>query len=235
MGHAFAPSGRAVGGARLDDIGLLLPFMDGIPRPAALCEALLDRFGSLAGVVHAPPEEVRAADPALAPFARRLAAVRALHAALLRVPLATAPRLPSPRFRTPDDVARHLAARERPADVERLGALLLDVRLRLVEDVDLGAAAGDRTSAYPRKLARLVLDRNAAGVVLHQGRPGADPSPSPADWDLTDRIRDALGCIDAPLYDHFLVAGAVAVSMARRQPWRFDRGPKTTVHAAARP
>ena len=240
MHHASAQSApcapdAAGGPRRLDDIRLLLPLMHGIPRPAALCELLLDRFGTLARLVHAPPEQVRATDPALAPFAERLAAFRALHAELLRRPLETEPLLRAPVLAGTDAVARYLAARERPDDVERIGALLLDARLRLIDDVDIASGTYDRTHAYPREIARLVLDRNAAGVILHHNHPSADPSPSPGDWTLTDRVRETLACVDASLHDHFVVARGVAVSMANQQPSRFDPVPRAAVHTADRP
>ncbi len=239
MHHApaqSAPRAPDLGGPRrLDDIRLLLPLMDGIPRPAALCEALLDRFGTLSHLVHAPPDQVRETDPALGPFAGRLAAFRALHAELLRAPLETAPFLPSPVLDGEAVVARYLLARERPADVERLGALLVNSRLRLIDDVDLTTGTYDRTHAYPREIARLVLERNAAGVVLHHNHPSADPSPSVGDWTLTDQVRDTLQCVDASLYDHVVVAGGVAVSMARLRPDRFAPVPKAAVRTADRP
>ena len=240
MHHASAQSAprapdAAGGPRRLDDIRLLMPLMDGVARPAALCEALLDRFGTLSHLVHAPPEQVRAVDPALGPFAGRLAAFRALHAELLRAPLETAPLRPATLLDGEAVVARYLLARERPADVERLGALLVNSRLRLIGDVDLTTGTYDRTHAYPRELARLVLERNAAGVVLHHNHPSADPSPSAGDWTLTDQVRDTLRCVDASLHDHVVVAGGVAVSMARLRPDRFDPVPKAAVRTADRP
>lgn len=240
MHHAYAQSApcapdAAGGPRRLDDIRLLLPLMDGIARPAARCEALLDRFRTLSHLVHAPPEQVRAVDPALGPFAERIAAFRALHAELLRRPLESAPLLRAPVLTGTDAVARYLVARERRDDVERMGALLFNARLRLIDDVDIASGTYDRTHAYPREIARLVLDRNAAGVILHHNHPSADPSPSPADWALTDQVRETLACVDASLHDHFVVAGGVAVSMAKQRPDRFDPVPKTTVRTADRP
>ena len=63
----------------------------------------------------------------------------------------------------------------------------------------------------------LVLERNAAAVILAHNHPSGVGEPSHADQALTDTLKKALALVDVRVLDHFIVAGnAPPVSFAER-------------------
>ena len=69
---------------------------------------------------------------------------------------------------------------------------------------------------YPREVVRRGLLHNAASVIFAHNHPGGSAEPSRADLALTCLLRDALNLVDIRTHDHFIVAGANAVSLAVR-------------------
>ena len=206
----------------LDDVRLLSPLLRDLPNPAACAAALLAAHGSLARAVHATPADLAACDPALAPAAPRLREFADLHAALLRAELESTPLRTGEPFTSVGNARRLTASLVGNRDRECVGALLLTARLHLLRDVALAEGTYDRTAVHVREIARLVLEHPTPGIILYHGHPSGDPTPSAADWALTETVRDALAVIDASLFDHIVCAGAATVSMAQLDPDKFD-------------
>lgn len=206
----------------LDEVRVLLPLLRDLPNPAASAAALLASFGSLAKVLHASPAYLAACDPALAAVAPRLREFADLHAALLRAELEAAPPDRGERFTSVGYARRFAASLVGNRDREIVGALVLTTRLRLLRNVVLAEGTYDRAAVHVREIARLVLDHPTPGLILYHGHPSGDPTPSPADWALTETVRDTLAVLDASLYDHIVCAGAATVSMAQLDPAKFD-------------
>ena len=221
-----APDRSAPAGAvdRFDDIRLLAPLLGDRPNPAGLAARLLERFGSLARVLHATPAQLAACDPGAAATAPRLRALADLHGALLRADLETAPLVGDPPFTSARRARRFAASLVGNRDREVLGALVLTARLHLLRHVVIAEGTYDRAPGYVREIARLVVENPTPGIILYHGHPSGDPSPSHADWAFTDAVRDALGTLQASLFDHIVCAGAATVSMAELEPGRFDPG-----------
>jgi len=57
-----------------------------------------------------------------------------------------------------------------------------------------------------RRIAKMALERNAAGVILVHNHPGGDPSPSGADLRQTNMLSEAMKAIGIKLIDHIIVA-----------------------------
>ena len=58
------------------------------------------------------------------------------------------------------------------------------------------------------------LAANAAGVIFAHNHPSGVAEPSRADELLTRTLRQALALVDVRVLDHFVIAGANAVSFA---------------------
>ena len=56
-----------------------------------------------------------------------------------------------------------------------------------------------------RELFKSAILSNAASVILVHNHPSGDPSPSEADLDFTQRIKDAGELIGIPLLDHIII------------------------------
>lgn len=73
-----------------------------------------------------------------------------------------------------------------------------------------------QTSVYPREVVKAALRHNAAAVILAHNHPSGVAQPSQADELLTRQLKDALALVDVKVLDHFIVAGASALSFAER-------------------
>ena len=130
-------------------------------------------------------------------------------------------RLSSNRSDGPPDFdadlfGRTLIIRSASMNQERLGALLLDSRNRIIRDREIYVGTVDRAIVSTRDVIRLALDANAVGVVLYHNHPSGDPSPSSEDIAYTRRTRDSLQLIDIELVDHLIAGAHTFASMKRK-------------------
>jgi len=51
----------------------------------------------------------------------------------------------------------------------------------------------------------LVLQENAAAVILAHNHPSGDSSPSVSDRQITQKLKEALAMVDVRVLDHFIV------------------------------
>jgi DNA repair protein RadC len=116
----------------------------------------------------------------------------------------------------PEIFGRGYIARCRTLTQERLGALFLDSRNRIIREreVYIGTIASAMVST--RDVLRLALDANAVGVVLFHNHPSGDPSPSNEDLVFTRRTRDSLRLADIELVDHIIAGAHGFVSLKRK-------------------
>jgi len=73
-----------------------------------------------------------------------------------------------------------------------------------------------QTSVYPREIVKAALRLNAAAVIFAHNHPSGVAEPSRADELLTRELTNALAMVEVKVLDHFVVAGADAVSFAER-------------------
>jgi DNA repair protein RadC len=200
----------ATAGARaLTDAELLSMLLArSAPRADAgsAARALLDRLGCLAAVAAAPPRELEAV-AGLAPgvaldlglmreFAERLARDRVVGRSVIsswtallayvRVALAEQPR-------------------------EQLRVLFLDKRNQLLRDEMAAEGTVDHAPVYPREIMRRALELSASAVILVHNHPSGDPTPSPADIEMTRQVIEAGRALKIAVHDH-LVVGASGVA-----------------------
>jgi DNA repair protein RadC len=92
----------------------------------------------------------------------------------------------------------------------------LDAQNRVIAFEELFRGTLTQTSVYPREVVKEALARNAAGVILCHNHPSGVAEPSFQDQALTRSLTEALALVDVKVLDHFVVAGASAVSFAER-------------------
>ncbi len=176
-----------------------------------LAEQLLDRFGSISGLLHAG--HVRLAEvKGLGPAKRaELAAVlelarRALASQLVAMPV----------FSSPGVVRDYLRLHMAQLEHEQFGVLFLDAQHRLLVFETLFRGSLTQTSVYPREVVKRALALNAAAVVLAHNHPSGVAEPSRADEFLTRSLQSALALVDVKVLDHLVVGREGVVSFAER-------------------
>lgn len=119
-------------------------------------------------------------------------------------------------FTRPQMVRDYLTAQLRHQEREVFVVLLLDSQHRLLKYVELFQGTINAAPVYPREVLKLVMQYNAAAVILAHNHPSGVAEPSQADQRVTERLKRALGMIDVALLYHFVIGSGTPVSFAER-------------------
>ncbi|MGX5915442.1 RadC family protein [Aliidiomarina sp. Khilg15.8] len=119
-------------------------------------------------------------------------------------------------FTRPQLVRDYLASQLRHQPREVFALLLLDSQHRLLHFAELFQGTINAAPVYPREIIKLVMQYNAAAVILAHNHPSGVAEPSGADQRVTERIKRALDTIDVALLDHFVIGTEGTVSFAER-------------------
>lgn len=115
-----------------------------------------------------------------------------------------------------ESAGRRLAARYAGEVQERLGALLLDARGRIIAEREVFVGTLHTALVSTRDVLRLALSQHAKGVVVFHNHPSGDTQPSDQDVAYTRRLASAAELLDIELVDHLVLAGDRHVSMKHR-------------------
>ena len=174
-----------------------------------LAQELVDRFGSVAGLLHTPAEALKTVK-GLGPAKRaELVAVLELARRALAQQLTQ-----KPLFNTPQAVRDYLQLQLGGLHHEVFAVLFLDSQHRLIALEEMFRGTLTQTSVYPREVVKHALTLNASSVVLAHNHPSGTAQPSRADEALTHTLKAALALVDVRVLDHFVVTASQAVSMA---------------------
>ncbi len=165
-----------------------------------LAHRLIDEFGSLAGVLEASPADLG-----------KVAGVGESTAALLHLmpPLLKRyqmSKITGQIYNNTEKLANLLLGYYADKPMETATAVLLDNMCRLIRICEIGQGSACAVKISDRKLLQVVLQYNAANVVLAHNHPRGECLPSRADLNETARLRSLLKQIDVHLVDHIIVA-----------------------------
>jgi DNA repair protein RadC len=96
---------------------------------------------------------------------------------------------------------------------ERLMALLLDGRNRLIAEKLIDSGSVDRSAVHPRNLVEKIIQTGATGVILVHNHPGGRPEASREDQELTRKLRDLGRSLGFRVLDHLIVSPEGVLSM----------------------
>jgi DNA repair protein RadC len=136
--------------------------------------------------------------------------------------IATALALLAGRMRTTDHLASPTAVRDylrlllAGREHEVFVVVLLDAQNRVLSCQELFRGTLTQTSVYPREVVKVALAANAGAAIFAHNHPSGCSEPSRADELLTQNLKSALALVDVKVLDHFVVAGAEAISFAER-------------------
>ncbi len=176
-----------------------------------LAQSLLDRFGGLAGLLHAQADDLKTVK-GLGPAKRaEIAAVLEIARRVLAQQLAA-----RPSFEQPQAVKDYLCLQLAALDHEVFAAMFLDTRQQLLRFEVLFRGTLTHTAVHPREVVKRALALNAGAVVLAHNHPSGAAEPSRADELITQALRQALQLVDVKVIDHVIVGRAGTVSFAER-------------------
>ena len=192
------------GTGELDDVDMLevLLFLSGCRGDARdVAARLIDRFGSLGGVLSATTLQLRGLDGVNETAISMLKATQAALRRVLRGPLEEPITIGSWQALTD-----YLGVDMRYERVETLRLLFLDRKNHLIRDETMHRGTVDHTPLYPREVARRALELQASALIMAHNHPSGDPTPSPADIETTKQVQQALKILGVTLHDHIILA-----------------------------
>jgi len=177
-----------------------------------LAQELHERFGGLAGLLQASPEQLRGVRGMGGATKRaELIAVLELARRAMAEQLSQRTVLDAPEA-VQQYVQLHIGTRAH----EVFAVLFLDAQHRLIVLEELFRGTLTQTSVYPREVVLRALHHHAAAVVLAHNHPSGSIEPSRADEALTQTLRAALSLVDVRVLDHVIVSTGRSFSMAER-------------------
>jgi DNA repair protein RadC len=198
-----------LGTAALGDNELVALILgSGRPRNSALGVAneLLQLHGGLHGLMRSTCgdlAQVAGIGPAKA--AQLMAALELGRRTLVQAPRARV------QLRTPRDAAAFLMPAFGSRATEQFGVVLLDSKHRVTKTSIVAVGGLNTTGVQPRDVYREAVLSMAAAIVVFHNHPSGDPSPSPDDIELTNRLAAAGVLLGIALVDH-IVLGDVRYS-----------------------
>ncbi|NIR45427.1 MAG: DNA repair protein RadC, partial [Gemmatimonadetes bacterium] len=109
------------------------------------------------------------------------------------------------RVTTPRDVYRRFELRLRDLRQEEFHVLLLNTQNAVIREVMVTRGILDASVVHPREVFAPALTEAAAAVILVHNHPSGDPTPSPADREITRQLVDAGRLLGIPVRDHVVV------------------------------
>ena len=184
--------------------------MTAIPRRDVkpLARTLIQRFGSLAGVLNADPRTL-AAHPGMGESS----------AAALRIVALAARRLARQQVRDQPVLGSwqalidYLTIDMAHLTVERVRVLYLNSRNMLIHDEHVGDGSIDEAAIHPREVIRRALDLGATALIIVHNHPSGSPNPSRADIQITSSIAEAGRLLGITVHDHVIIGREGHVSL----------------------
>lgn len=112
-----------------------------------------------------------------------------------------------------DAVGRQLISEFRASGIERVFLILLDQKNRILHREFIGEGDFACARADFRKIAELVLRKNASKVIIAHNHPDGNPNPSASDRATTVNLEQFLKQIGVELKEHYIVTDCVYVGM----------------------
>ena len=166
-----------------------------------LAHQMLDRFGSLDGLLSASPEELSSISGIKETGSVLISLVNELNR---RRELEKAE--PPKTFDDSATIGAYLIALFNKINTERFYLILLDNSMRHIETVCISEGSVNANNFNIRKIVEQAFFRHASNVIIAHNHPGGRVIPSMFDIDTTRDLNAALSLVGINLVEHFLVA-----------------------------
>lgn len=175
-----------------------------------LAHRLLDRFGSLTGVLDASPEELEKVEG----VGRNAATFLSLITQVGRYYQVKRSE-PGDILQTIEQCGNYLVPYFFGREQETVFLLCMDAKRKVLCCKLVGVGSVNSASVPVRRVVEMALAANATTVVLAHNHPSGLAIPSPDDIHTTERIAAALATVEIALADHIVVCKDDYVSLVR--------------------
>lgn len=165
-----------------------------------LAKTLIDRFGSFAEVISAPPSRLQEVKGVGETVTTEL---KLIQAASLRL------QQSSILDKTPLQSWSQLIAYCRSSmaykETEQFRILFMDKKNILIADEVQQEGTVDHTPVYTREVIKRALELSASAIILVHNHPSGDVTPSRADINMTKQIIEAAEKLNITVHDHLII------------------------------
>jgi DNA repair protein RadC len=123
---------------------------------------------------------------------------------------------PSEPIRDATSIARRLIARYSHHVQERLGAVYLDAKHRIIREREIYVGTLNSAAVSARDVLRFALEDHAASMIVFHNHPSGDPAPSAEDILFTRKLVDAGKLLGVDVVDHLVIGRNRFVSLKDR-------------------
>ena len=126
-------------------------------------------------------------------------------------------------LRSPADAARFVRRVVGGDAREHFVSLMLDGRHRPIAYQVVSVGTATASLVHPREVFQPAVGLGACALIVAHNHPSGDPTPSPEDREVTDRLIQAGRVLGIALLDSIVVTEAGHVSIREVEPERFRR------------
>ena len=188
--------------SELNTLELLLFYTRQRADTNPLAHALLDRFGSLSGVLNASFEELLEVNG----IGENSAALIKLLPEIVKKAAGNEKRLPK-QITNPDLAAEVLIPKFMFEEDEIAILLCLDANKRVIKSEEISRGVVNSVDLSSRRIAELALRSKASSVILSHNHPDGSLTPSTSDINTTKQLAQSLALLGIKLDDHIIIAG----------------------------
>lgn len=117
-------------------------------------------------------------------------------------------------FDRSERIASAMRAKLGHLEQETFWAVLFDVKMRVIREVHISAGDIGSSTATPRMVFSAALREKASRIILIHNHPSGDPEPSPEDFRLTERLKQAGALVGVEVVDHVIITSNKHYSFA---------------------
>ena len=190
---------------------LLLFFSIPQKNTNVLAHELIEKYGSLSGVLEADPKDLITNKGIGENSAALISLIPALSRRYLKDRWGDRPILNS-TSKAGDYVLSLCTVRT----YEAFFVICLDAQCRVIYPALAHEGTINQAPVYPRIIVEIALRHKAHSVILAHNHPGGSPNPSRQDIEATQNIKNALHAISIQVMDHIIASGSKYTSLAEK-------------------
>ncbi len=181
-------------------LAIILRTGDGRETAMDLARQLISQFDGLRGLDGQPAEALC-----------QIKGIGMAKAAQVKAALELAKRLAQQKWRVHDriqcseDAYKLLHLRMRDLGREEFRVLYLTIRNDLISEKILFQGSLSESVVSPREIILTGIQQSAASIILMHNHPSGDPTPSPEDKNVTEKIVAACRYVDLNVLDHIII------------------------------
>lgn len=194
------------GGRDMPDYELLEPLLTiAIPRRDVkpLAKELIRKFGSFAGVVNAPLEELMLVKGVKENTA---AVLRIVRECSVRSSWQSLKGMDAPVISDFDAMVDYCRSAMAYQTVEEFRIIFLNSKLYVIGEEIQQRGTVDQVAIHPREVIKSAMMHGASAMILVHNHPSGIVTPSKADMEITKRIKEAAEAVSIRLFDHLIIS-----------------------------